>query len=183
MGTIGDLLKDDPSEAERFGGYAVKENPNIEDFEDFEEAFYGAFDSKQGKHFIDFLDMEEKTLIFDSKIVQKTIKENLKLKRIEEQEVEKEEEVYEVRRKLKQQKKGLEVYTPIMQVKSYKKDHITIRGYAKTYTKWSPAQTKFLVSRKQNKIPVKEVVIKYNTHFKENPRPEKSIKSKFYRVK
>jgi len=181
MGTISDSLKDDPSEAERFGSYAVKENPNIENFEDFETAFYKAFNSGQGQHFIDFLDMEEKTLIFDSKIVQKTIKENLKIKGIEEIEA----PLYEVQRKPVRKARIKDVYEgkPFMQVKSYQKDHRTIRGYAKTYNRWSPAQTKFLVSRKQNKIPVKEVVTKYNVHFKENPRPEKSIKSKFYRVK
>jgi hypothetical protein len=93
--------------------------------------------------------------------------------------------LYEIPKKASKPYKIKDVYEgkPVMQVKSYKKDHRTIRGYAKTYNKWTPAQTKFLVSRKQNKIPVKEVVTKYNTHFKENPRPEKSIKSKFYRVK
>lgn len=179
MSTFTDLLQD-PKERERLGRYAVKENPNISDFSEFEEAFKKAFSgTSQGSGLLSWLNDEESKLIFESDVVQRTITEN---------KGNTDDLDFEVQRDVD---KGVATKPSQIRVIEVPKKEINV-SYEKNnemihYTKSKPhkfgiKQIKFLQVRKQKGIPRKEAIKEYNQFFKDEPRSESSITSKFYRL-
>lgn len=186
--TFTDLLENNPSERERLASYAVKENPNMKDFSDFEAAFKRAFGKdSRGQGVIDYLNDDESKLLFESKIVQRTIKENVGEEGYET--ALEEEDRYEVQRdRPKGQRTKVSEIRVVrtsperrVQTKEYVRSGRTIKPYNRGFAHWTPAQARFIQVRKEKKISTREIVREYNAHFKESARSKSSISTKIYR--
>jgi hypothetical protein len=164
--TFKELFENHPEEAERMAGYAVEEDPKIHDFPSFVSAWNKKFDTEQGKNAIDWMGEREMKTLFETKVVQNTIKNNVGEEKYEQ--IEGETTDFYVERKVA---KG----EPTKQndIKVIK----TIR-----YSRWTPAQKTFLKSQKKKKLPIRQVVVNYNQTFKEEQRNTNSIKGEYYRI-
>jgi hypothetical protein len=186
MGTILDLITKDSEQAERLAGYAVKENPNIKNFEDFEQAFLKAFNTSQGDNLINFLNNDENRILFKTKVVQEAIKGNISEEEYDEIK-EETKDIHVIRAVPKGEKTKIKDFVVInvqrpAKVHSYIKGQRTIKSYSKSYSNWSPAQEKYIISQKTKKVPTRQLIANYNKQFKENQRTPSSLKSKIYRV-
>jgi len=160
-------------EPERFIGYAFKHNKDISDFEEFKDALNKGMNHAKG-------DIDEETIIklFEKNETRRLIKQNVN------------QEEYEklygdgnvVKREAISPTKSVVIVSPKVKVKNYSRSGTTIRGYNRTYNRWSPAQVRFLSVRKAKKISPKQITSEFNAHFKDNPRSASSIKTKAFRL-
>jgi hypothetical protein len=180
------MIVNDEEEAERLAEYAIKENPNITNFEEFEQAFLKAFNTSTGQQLLSFLNNEESKILFETPLIRNEIKKN-----VGEEEY---EQVYgettdmDVFRKVPKGEKTtskdfiiIEVNKPIA-VKTYRKSGVSIKGYSRSYSNWTPSQEKYVISQKAKNLPTKEIITNYNKQFRDEQRPASSIKTKIYRI-
>ena len=162
----------DRGEAERFINYAFKENPDIKNFEEFQQAFYSAFNTEQGKN----------TKATDDSLI--TLFENPYTKKMLKENVDKEEyeQSYGDGHKVERisTPKGVVTIT-IQKIKSkgYTRKGKTIGGYTRAKPqKWTNPEIKFLQVRKSRKISTKKIVSEFEQKFNKNNRTKISITSK-----
>jgi hypothetical protein len=166
MSSFTELIESDPEEAERLAGYAVKEDPDLHDFPSFETALKKAFNTDAGRNALSFINDQESKRLFETEVVQNTIKNNVGEEKYEQ--IEGETTDFYVERKVA---KGEP--TKQSDIKVIK----TIR-----YSRWTPAQKTFIKSQKKKKLPIRQVVVNYNQTFKEDQRNTNSIKGEYYRI-
>lgn len=178
---MGESFKDlinQPEEVRRIlDGYVFKENPNIKDFGDFEIAFRTAFNSPKGEN----SSITTDTILgfFQTDYAKKEIGKNLTDKEYDEVYGDGTEVIYTSPR----DRSVKVVQIPRVKSKGYQKGGKTIKPYLKTKQRaYSPAETKFILVRKQKGLKPKQISSEYNRHFSNNPRTTSSIKSKVYRV-
>jgi hypothetical protein len=185
MSSLTEQIKD-PAQAKRLAQYALDENPNMEDFEDFEQAFLKAFNTPTGQNLKNFLNTEESIMLFKTPIIQEAIKNNVGEEEYEE--VEKETKDFHVIRAVpkgeKTRKRDIVIIktSKPVKTKTYLRNNLTIKSYSRGYSKWTPAQEKYIISQKAKKLPTRQLLANYNNQFKENQRSPSSIKTKLYRV-
>jgi len=181
MGSVEDNIDKKEFERERLASYALKQNPQMKDFGDFKDAFLDAFSIRQGRNF-PFLDDEHLKKIWETNTVQETIFQNNPEGQEKEEERAKDFELIRGDGKLFEAKM---IYAP---KRITKKEYTTtkgihVKGYQSGYRKWTPAQTKFIASRKARKITNEQIIREYNAHFNKEQRSSESIKSKIYERK
>lgn len=177
MGTMKEYLTENKEMRKRFIGYAFKENPKISNFEEFEKALFEYFDTPTGENASKWFNGDEVDILFNDKETKELIKENVndeEYKKIYKGE-------YIIVREIPKGEKIKPSQISIV----YKP--IKIKRGGKTYyksknIKWNNAQINFLKVRKKRKLTSKQVFHEYNQHFKENPRTEKSVSSKYYSI-
>lgn len=162
----------DRGEAERFINYAFKKNPNIKDFNDFQDAFYSAFNTEQGKN--TKATDDSLIVLFEDNYTKSLLKKNTNKEEFE--------EVYGDGNKVERiaTKKGVITITiPKIKSKGYTRNGKAIRGYARAKPRrWTNPEIKFLQVRKGRKIPTKKIVSEFEEKFNKNNRTKISITSK-----
>jgi hypothetical protein len=186
MSSLTEELKSDPEATRRFAKYAIKENPSMQNFSEFETALKRAFNTSQGKNALNFINDDESKLIFESDLIRKQIKDNVGKDEYEQVYGEAQDE-YVQRRVAKGKRTKLSDIVVItiprpVKVHGYKKGQQNVAGYSKGYKKWTPAQTKFLKSQKAKNISAREIVANYNKNFNEEQRSSSSLRTKIYRI-
>ena len=186
MTTFTDLLHDE-KQADRLAKYVISENPNIKNFEDFENATKMAFGKDaRGQGILSFLNDEESKLLFESNAIQNQLKRNVGDEEYEQ--VYGEASEMDVIRKVPKgeptkQSDIIVITVPKpVKVSEYTKEGHKIASYSKSYKTWSPAQTHFLKSQRAKNISTRQIVSNYNAHFKEEQRSPSSLRTKVYRL-
>lgn len=180
MGSVEEEIDRNDFERERLASYALKQNPRMKDFGDFKEALLDAFSIGRGKNF-PFLDDEYIKKLFESTTIQETIFQNnpegydeANQEAKDFQLVRGDGRLYEARM----------IYAPKRVVKTpYVRDGKRIKTYESTYSKWTPAQKKFIDAELARKTTTKEIIRKYNIHFASQNKTPSSIKTRIYRQK
>lgn len=170
--SFSDAVDDEP---ERFVGYAFEENPNIKNLEDFEEAFKEAFNTPNGEN--TKLHAEDILALWNSKACKDKISENVSDKEMD--------NLYGDGILVKREVVGKKIITisePKISVKSYSREGVSIKSYAKGYKKWTNLEKRFLQVRKAKKLSIKQTIQDYERHFAKSPRSSSSLKTKYYRL-
>lgn len=182
-------LRNYPDMVKRFVGYAFNENPNIKDRGDFLTALSNAWNSPEWTNgVLAGLNDDEVNFLFNSSECKDKIKNNLSEKDYEKIFEEEDRGEYLVERaKPKGQKiqpKQIKVFR--IEKKITKKHHIragvSIPAYNSSYNKWTKQEAKFIQIRKVKKMPIKQIIYAYNSHYKGNERTLSSVRTKIYRL-
>lgn len=157
------------SDQDRFCEYALLENPNIQDFSDFQNALYDGLKNSHGE-------ISETTIItlFENQKVKEAIKDN-----VDSDEYEK---LYGngvlVRREPVGKKQVITIIETKVHIRSYTRKGQPIQSYNKGYRKWTTAENLFVQTRVEKKISVSQITQEYNMHFTKSPRTKSSLTSK-----
>jgi hypothetical protein len=174
MGSFDIAILEEP---DRFAGYVVDENPNIQDFRDVKNTFIKLFgsDMNKGK---DRGQVNESTFIeiFEQPKVRDKIEQNIG-----------KDEADKLYGDVETGRIGIRrtdtLPTEIAVFKTINVTPKTRKPYTRTLPmKWTPRQVMFLQVRKQKKVSPKQIIQEYNQAFKKEQRPRKSISSKLYRI-
>jgi hypothetical protein len=187
MTSFTDLIRDSPKEANRLSTYALKQNPNMKNFREFEDALKEAFSvDPRGQGALNFINDEESVLLFETKTIQDAIRENAGedyANAIQDA------HNYEVIRKVPkgQPTKKSDIYlikSPRqIETKSHTREGQSIKSYQKGYRGWANSERAFVQARVEKKLTPKQIINEYNQHFKNNQRTASSIKTKMQRMK
>jgi hypothetical protein len=171
MESFTDMIKNNGDERERILDNYIFKNEQINNFQDFKNKFENEFGTSLGNN--TNYDEEDLIILFESEECKNRIRNNL-----DKEEYEKiYGDGYKIERIAVTSNRMVVIKTPKVEVKT-KKGKVYSRFKPQRFT---PAQKKFIAVRKQRKISVKETIKQYNEHFRENPRSEGSIKSKYQR--
>lgn len=172
--SFSDVLE---TEAERIIESVFSENPNIKNFEDFDNAFREKWNTPKGENAK--ITAEDIVNLFNTKECKDRIKENVSDKELE--------DLYgdgmKVTRQAVSKTKVVTITYKKIPIHSYTRAGVKVKAYSKGYRKWKPLELKFLsIRKKEKKLTPKQIISQYNAHFKENPRSSSSIKTKLYRT-
>jgi hypothetical protein len=182
MSSFTDLIRDNPKEANRLSAYALKQNPNMKNFRDFESALKDAFSvDARGQGALNFLNDEESVMLFETRTIQEAIRQNAGDGYAD---AIQDARNFEVQRKVAKgeptKKSDIKlIYTP----RKFTSRTSTGKEYQKGYRIYNPSDIRFLQVRKARGMKPKQIINEYNQHFKANPRSESSIKTKLHRIK
>lgn len=178
-------------ESGRFVSYAEKQNPNFSDLGEFKDALLGAFNTPNGRNATQFFNDAEIKALFESSACKEIIRKNAGEREYNQIYADVEQGQVQLQRDLPkgQQIKPNQirlVSTPKkVSVITYKR-HIRgvarpVKAYNKGYSRWQPAQVKFIKVRKAKQISSRQIITDYNKQFKDETRSKSSIKTKIYR--
>jgi hypothetical protein len=179
-----DYVREDPEIISRFVIGAFAKNPNISSLAEFKDALGSA----------ERLDRATKILgdeaimdLFDSEDTKSRIRQNLTQEEFEERYDEASNTFIQRKKPLGQKVTAREIKLvtitrPSFSVKKYTKLGKEIRGYKKTYAKWSNSSIRFLSIRKLKGISTHQIAWEYNNYFRQNPRSSSSISTRLHRI-
>lgn len=186
MTSFTELLSD-KKEANRLSAYALKQNPNMKNFREFEEALKEAFSiDPRGQGALNFINDEESVLLFETKTIQDAIRQNAGDNYAD---AIADAKNFEVQRKVAkgEHTKKSDIYlirsSKPREIPSHIRSGKQIRSYQKGYAKWTSAQERFIEVRKAKKLTPKQITYEYNRQFKDSQRTASSIKTKTQRIK
>jgi hypothetical protein len=163
-------------EPERLVAYAFKENPDIKNFAEFDDAFRKAFNSPLGENAK--IDAQDIVRLFESKPCKEQITKNVSPKELE--------GLYgdgvAVQREAVSPTKVITITFKKIPIKSHTRNGNPIKNYSKGYRKWNSKELHFLKIQKQKNLSTKKIFSNYNSRFKDTPRTESSLKTKIYRT-
>ena len=170
--SFSDVIEGEP---ERLVAYAFQENPNIQTFNEFDDAFRKAFDTPLGSNAK--IDAEDMIRLFESKPCKEKIKQNINAVEFE--------KLYgdgiTVQREPISKTKVVTITFKKISIKPHTRGGIPIKPYTRGFKRWNQKEIYFLKTQKQKKISPKKIISNYNTRFKDSPRTESSIKTKLFR--
>lgn len=183
----GDYVREDPEIIDRFVIGAFAKNSNISNFQEFVDSLKSA----------DRLDRANSILgeeaikdLFDSEACKSRIRQNATLDDFEEMYEETSQGTTFIQRQkplgshtTAREIKTITITRPSYSVEKYTKLGKEVRGYNKTYAKWSGSQIRFLRIRKMQGISPRDIAWQYNSYFKQSARTPSSISTKLHRIK
>ena len=170
-------LIDDPKELKRVIDNYVFKYGTPRNFKEFESQFRKGFNSPQGENI--HLTSDKIISFFESSYTKQRLKQELSKEEYEKAYGDGIRIEY-----ISSHEKVQRIEIPKIQSKGYMKKGKQIKPYSRTKTKpYTSVQTKFIQVRKQKKISTKKITAEYNLKFKESPRTESGIKTKYYRIK
>lgn len=187
------VLKDYLEESEfreRMIDWAFKNNSNIKDFGEFNDALTNSFDTPRGKRILNNLDFQDIKMLWESKELnsRSDFKENRREAGLPINTDDEVSNTYQGGRKkdIGEPTKPKDIFvvpiTKNVTVKPYRSHGRTIHGYNRGYGKWKSSQLEFLKEYKTQKIPPKQIIDDFNAHFKQNGRSASSIRTRLYRL-
>lgn len=183
-----DYIKTQPELRQRFIDHAFKNDPDIQDLNDFKNALFRAFDTQRGINANRWFNDDEVIELFDSSECREEIRLNIsdeEFKKIYGEVSKGELEVQRVLPKgqsiVSRQVRVVSIQKKIS-VNPYTRLGKNIKTYNRGFQRWKPAEVKFIQVRKMQKISPKKIIYEYNQHFKTTPRSSSSVRTKLYRI-
>lgn len=173
--------------AEKLASYGVSRD--MKDFGDFKRNIFSALnETNSGQGALSFMGEEELVELFRQPNVRQQLEQNIGKN--------KSDEIYKIAnrtdfvvtrqkpigQKITQKQVSVYIADKNVKVSSYTKAGKTIKPYSRGFSRWSPAQVKFIQIRKARGIPIKQIAFEYNRHFKDDVRSESSISTRTYRL-
>lgn len=173
--------------AQQLASYGVSDD--MKDFGDFKRNIFSALnETNSGQGALSFMGEEELVELFKQPNVQEKLEQNIGKKRSD--------EIYKIANrtdfvvtrkkpigeKVTQRQVSVYIADKNVKVSSYERAGRTIKPYSRGFSRWSPAQLKFIQVRKAKNVSIKQIAYEYNQHFRENPRSESSIATRSYRL-
>jgi len=174
---------------ERFIKRTFEQNKKISDFGEFSDALFNAFDTEKGKRASKFFDEKDVITLFKDNLTREQIEDNIGKEETDKLygDVRRTEAVVIREVPIGKIIKPKQVYADVVPKKVKVPSYVTKKGvvkksYSRGYSKWKPVQERFLKVRKMKKISAKQIMYEYNQHFKDSPRSDSSLKTKYWRI-
>jgi hypothetical protein len=193
MGKFQEYLEKDKELADRMIIHAFSRNPNISSYPEFEEALTSPDPSDDRiKHIFSVIDDYNMKDLWESESCKARVRQN-----VNENEFNRSYAVSKTQEVIRAKPLGKKITSkqffvvsvpkPIRTIE-YKRTiqgkEVSVKSYQKSYSRWKTSQIKFLqIKKTQGVLKPKEIVYAYQQQFKATPRPESSIRTKFYRLK
>lgn len=173
--------------AQQLASYGVSND--MKDFGDFKRNIFSSLnETSSGQGALSFMGEDELVELFKQPNVKEQLERNIGKN--------KSDEIYGIAnrtdfvvtrekpigQKVTQRQVHVFVADKNVKISSHTRSGRRITPYSRGFSKWSPAQTRFIKVRKAKKISPKQIAYEYNKQFQENPRSKSSISTKVYRI-